>query len=100
MKKAIFGMAVLLTAVVAQPALARDHRGDRHSEYRERHHEDNRGGYRDQGYRYDGHSDRRYARNYEGYYEPRRDRHFDRGNYYYDRHGRKAERRHHRRNHH
>lgn len=100
MRKVMLGLAVLLTAVVAQPAFARDHRDDRHGEYRERHSEDNRGQYRDRGYGYDRHSDRRYGGYDDGYYAPRRDRHYDRDGYNYDRHGRRAERRQHWRNRH
>lgn len=100
MKKMILGMAVVLTAVVAQPAYARNQHGGRDHEYRERHFENNRGHYRDQGYGYDLHGDRRYNDGYSEHYESRRDRHYDQNSYYYDRHSRQPERRHHRRNHH
>ncbi len=100
MKKMMLGVAVVLTAVVAQPALARDHHGDRDHEYRERHFEGNRGHYRERDYDYYRHGDRRYDNGHYGYYEPPRDRHYEQNYYNYDRHSRRPERRHHRRNHH
>jgi len=107
MKTMLLGVAVVLTALAAQPALARNHHADRGHEYRDRHYEGNRGHYRDQGYDYDRYDPPRHDDGYYGNHESRRDRHhdrsyyyYDRSSYYYDRHSRRPERRHHPRSHH
>ncbi|NBW75850.1 MAG: hypothetical protein EBR34_08620 [Sphingomonadaceae bacterium] len=99
MTKAMLGLAVVLAAVVANPAQARPHHGNRHFDYSDRYYESRLGHYRAQVYDHDRYTGRAYRDGYD-HYEPRRDSHYLENLYSYDRHAPRSVRRQHRRNHH
>lgn len=99
MHKVLLSATAVLVAFAAQPAEARPHHSNRHSDYRERYYESNRDHYRAQVYDHDRYTGNAYRNGYD-HYEPRRDQHYLENVYSYDRHAPKKARRHHRRSHH